>query len=231
MVMLNSLFETNFVDYSVETALAPLAALLLGLIISLVYIYTHKKEGCSGSFAVTLIILPAILAMMLSLAGGSGDMTAAAFVLAAAAGCTRFFGAAGCSKDLPYIFLSLGAGFACGKGYIVYAAVFAVMMCVVTAALYLVKYPFIGEENQQLKITIPENVDYEGLFDDLISAHTDSCAFRRIRTVEFGSLFEVCYEIKLKPNVSHKEFLDKIRCRNNNLSVSLSVRETPDTTL
>ena len=226
--MLNSLLEENINRVSGEIILSLVSSVILGLIISLIYIFTHKKEGYSGSFTITLLSLPAIASMILSIVVEDGAIIGAAFLIAGAIGFIRFRSTPGYSKDFTYIFIAIVVGFACGLGYVLYSAIFTLIVCVVMVVLYLINYPFGAEQNLQLKITIPENVDYDGLFDDLLEEYTDFFKFRRVRTVEFGAMFEVSYEINIRPNVKHKEFLDKIRCRNNNLSVSISVKETFD---
>ena len=230
MTVFNSILEANTEMLSAAILPALLAALALGLIISMTYVFTHKKEGCLNGFAVTLVIFPVMLSAILSLAGDSGGIVMAACIIAAAVGFFNFRGVVDASHTMnfAYIFFSLSAGFACGRGYISYAAIITVIICIIWAALYLLKYPFISDTNMQLRITIPENVDYEGLFDDLLATYTNSYTFRRLRTIEFGSLFEISYEINLKSDVNRKEFLDKIRCRNNNLSVSISIKEIFD---
>ena len=226
--MFNNMIKANS-EIIPGAVLTLLVALALGLIISLTYRFTQKKESCLINFSKSLIVLPVIAAMILTLNRNSSDLTTAALISAGSIGFLHFHGAADRFNIFTYIIFSIGAGIACGSGYMLYAIVFTVIICVVITSLYFIKYPFIGEDNLQLKITIPENVDYEGLFDDILKVYTDSYAFRRVRTVEFGSLFEVCYEIMIKPNSSHKEFLDKIRCRNSNLSVSIGIKETLDT--
>jgi hypothetical protein len=198
------------------------AALALGFFISLVYLKTHKTEGFSTSFIVTLIMLPAIIAVIIMLIGNN---VARAFSLAGAFSLVRFRSAPGDPKDIAYVFFALGVGLACGLGFIAYAAIFAAVLCLAMIILTYTNFAQQKSTNMQLKITIPENLNFQGLFDDILNAYTDSWNLRRIKTSEFGTLFEVSYIIGLKPAANQKKFIDELRCRNGNLNISLTLKE------
>jgi len=222
--MLDTLFS-NTVSESLTfgtTVLIILSALALGLGISLVYIYTHKKEEYSASFTITLIMLPAIIAMIILLVGNNA---ARAFSLAGAFSLIRFRSAPGDSKDIAYVFFTVGTGLACGMGYIGYAALFAIILC--SAMIVLNKINFGGRQSSpmRLKIVVPEDMDYQGVFDEVMSEYTSTCKLTKIKTTEFGSLFEISYDITMKDMSDSKGFIDKLRCKNGNLNVLLSMRE------
>ncbi len=80
----------------------------------------------------------------------------------------------------------------------------------------------------QLKITVPENLNYQGLFDDILDKYTDSWDLRRVKTSDFGTLFEITYIINLKKAANQKAFIDELRCRNGNLNISLTLKEYGD---
>lgn len=199
------------------------ASLFLGLGISLVYKFTHKKEEYSGSFTISLIMLPAIIAMIILLVGNN---VARAFSLAGAFSLIRFRSAPGDSKDISYVFFSLGVGLACGMGYIGYAVLFAVILCGVMIVLWATEYGKKKSNAMRLKIVLPEDLDYQGAFDDVLNEYTNSYKLTKVKTSEFGSLFEITYEIVPKSDVSSKKFIDKLRCKNGNLNIVLSVKET-----
>ena len=198
------------------------AALVLGILISLVYLKTHKTEGYSAGFVITLIMLPAIIAVIIMLIGNN---VARAFSLAGAFSLVRFRSAPGDPKDIAYVFFTLGVGLACGLGFIAYAVIFAAVLCL---AMLIVTYTHFAQQkstNMQLKITIPENLNFQGLFDDVLSTYADSWTLRRIKTSEFGTLFEVSYILGLKAQADQKKFIDELRCRNGNLNISLTLKE------
>ena len=198
------------------------SALALGFFISLAYLFTHKKEVYTSSFVIALIMLPAIIAMIILLVGNN---VARAFSLAGAFSLIRFRSAPGNSKDIAYVFFTLGVGLACGMGYIGYAALFAAILCLAMLVLTKLRFGSGRTQPMRLKITIPEDMDYDGVFDSVLQEYTTAYQLFRVKTVEFGSLFEVNYEITLKNEASSKAFIDRLRCLNGNLSVALMMKE------
>lgn len=198
------------------------SALLLGLGISLVYIFTHKNEEYSGNFTISLIMLPAIISIIILLVGNN---VARAFSLAGAFSLIRFRSAPGDSKDISYVFFSLGVGLACGMGYVGYAALFALILCGVMVVLWASKFGKSTTSDMKLKITIPEDLDYQGVFDDILNEYTESYKLKKIKTAEFGSLFDITYDVVLKKNINSKKFIDSLRCKNGNLNIILAVKE------
>ncbi len=222
--MLDTLFSTTIAEALTfgTTILIILSALALGLCISLVYMITHKKEEYAASFTVTLIMLPAIIAMIILLVGNN---VARAFSLAGAFSLIRFRSAPGDSKDIAYVFFTLGVGLACGMGYIGYAALFAFILCSVMIVLTKLNFGSKHESPMRLKIVLPEDMDYQGVLDDVLDEYTTTSKLRKIKTTEFGSLFEITYDITLKNTADSKCFIDKLRCKNGNLNVILFMRE------
>lgn len=226
--MLDSLLASSTTTQSlsiVSTLLILAAALGLGLLISRAYIWTHQEEGYAPSFTVTLIMLPAIIAIIILMIG---DNVARAFSLAGAFSLIRFRSAPGDPKDIAYVFFSLAVGLACGMKHIEYAALFAVVLCSVMLVLYKIKYASPRSNDMMLKITIPESLNYQALFDDIFNKYTDSWNMKTVKTGDFGSLFKLVYRIKLKADCPQKEFLDELRCRNGNLDISLTLSDFED---
>lgn len=199
-----------------------MSALVLGLGISLVYMLTHRKEAYTSGFVIALIMLPAIIAMIILLVGNN---VARAFSLAGAFSLIRFRSAPGNSKDIAYVFFTLGVGLACGMGYIAYGALFAVVLCLVMVVLTKIKFGSGRISLMNLKIVIPESMDYDGVFDDVLNAYTNTHRLSKVKTTEFGSLFEITYDISLKNMAESKQFIDKLRCLNGNLNVVLMAKE------
>lgn len=200
-------------------------ALILGLVISLVYIRTHKEEGYSAGFTITLIMLPAIIAIIIMLIGNN---IARAFSLAGAFSLIRFRSAPGDPKDIAYVFFTLAVGLACGMGYLAYGAIFVVVLCLVMVLLQSFNFGKLRSSCMQLKITIPEDLNFQGLFDDILERYTNSWSLKRVKTADFGTIFEVVYIINLKSADEQKQFIDELRCRNGNLNISLTMKEYED---
>jgi len=222
--MLDSLFYSTTDETITLTALLAAigASLVLGLVISLVYLLTHKAEGYSGSFVITMIMLPTIISVIILLIGSN---VARAFSLAGAFSLIRYRSAPGDPKDIAYIFFSMAVGLACGMGFISYALVFTVILCLVMLLLHYTRFARPKETHMQLTITVPENLNYQGLFDDVLKKYTDSWKLKRVKTSDFGTLFDIVYNIHLKTDADQKQFIDDLRCRNGNLTVSLTLKE------
>jgi hypothetical protein len=197
-----------------------LASIFLGLVISFVYIKTNKKNGYSSGLSTTLVMLPVIISIIILLVGNN---VARAFSLAGAFSIIRFRSAPGDPKDISYIFFTLAVGLACGMGYIGYAVIFTIILCALMFILDLAKFASSKGKSMHLKITIPEDLNYDGVFDEILNEYTNLYHIERIRTRDFGALFELNYLVELKDEISQKKFLDELRCRNGNLNISLTL--------
>lgn len=188
-------------------------ALVLGFISALVYMF---KSYCSKSFAVTLTIIPAIVAMLIMMVNGLA--TGAGIAVLGVFSLVRFRSQPGTSREILAIMLSMAIGLACGGGYITFAAFAAAVVCIVWIILF--STPFGNTAKKELKIEIPENLDYEGLFDDIFKEFTTKNEVITVKTVQMGSVYELRYHISLKKDKSEKAFIDAIRARNGNLPIA-----------
>ena len=118
------------------------------------------------------------------------------------------------------MFMATAIGLACGMGYVGVAALFFLVMAVFVLVLTLLNMGEKSSSYRHLKITIPETLEYDGLFDDLFEKYTSRYELTRVKTTNMGTLFELSYDIYLKDGEVKKEFIDAIRCRNGNLNVS-----------
>lgn len=193
------------------------AALVLGFLISLVYIFCHRKEGYSQSYVLTMIMLPTIVSLILLLI----NTTAGALSLAGAFTLVRFRSAAGDPKDIAYIFFAMAAGTACGIGYVGFAVVFFIILGIVMIALSETNFGGCKTRHMTLKITIPENLDYQGVFDPVLAKYTKFNKLRRVKTTNFGTLFELIYSVDVDENIDQKKFIDELRALNGNMTINL----------
>jgi hypothetical protein len=193
------------------------AALLIGFLISLVYIFCHRKEGYSQSYVFTIIMLPTIVSLILLLI----NTTAGALSLAGAFTLVRFRSVPGDPKDIAYIFFSMAAGVACGIGYIGFSVVFFLVLGVVMFVLSEVNFGGCKTRHMTLKITIPENLDYQGVFDPVLSKYTRFHKLRRVKTTNFGTLFELIYSVDVSEDIDQKKFIDELRALNGNMTINL----------
>ncbi len=221
------LASTGNEPFTVLNTLAVLGtALSLGCAISLAYILIRRAEGYSRGFAMTLIMMPAIVGAIVFLIGNN---VARAFSLAGAFSLIRFRSAAGEPRDIAFVLFSLGVGLACGIGYLGYAALFAAIMCAAMAAMHLAGMVGPKSSVMQLKIAVPENMNYQGLFDDILGRHARSWRLRKIKSTDFGTLFELVYTVNLRGAADSKKLIDELRARNGNLSITLTAQEAEDT--
>lgn len=218
--MFESIFSTTadaaITFPSLLTALG--VAFALGLLISFVYMKTHRTGAPSQSFSLTLVLLPAVVTIIIMLVGSN---IARAFSLSGAFAIIRFRSAPGDPKDITYVLFSMAVGLAAGMGYMLYAAVVAVALCAALAFLELLKYGQAKSTGKILKITVPENLDYQNAFDGVLHKYTLSSTLHKVKTADLGSLYELVYSVTTKNGVSDKDFIDELRCRNGNLNITL----------
>ena len=198
-------------------------SIILGILISVVYMKTNQKSNLSSGFSTTLIMLPVIISIIILLVGNN---VARAFSLAGAFSIIRFRSAPGDPKDIAYIFFTLAIGLTCGMGYIAYGFLFTLIISAVMIGLHITKFTEPKDKTMQLKITIPEDLNYEGIFEDILNSYTNYYNIQRVKTRDFGSLFELTYIINLKHNINQKSFIDELRCRNGNLNITLTLFNT-----
>ena len=195
-----------------------LSAIIFGIIIAFTYKKTQNEEDYQQSFAVTLLMLPIILSVIILFVGSN---IARAFSLAGTLSIIRFRSAPGDPKDIGFIFFDIAAGLACGVGLYGYGFLFVLILCVI---LILEKHFKIFEHKtlkKQLKITVPEDLNFDGAFDEILDKYTKKYSLEKIRTTDLGSLFEVCYTICLDKKINEQEFINELRCRNGNLRITL----------
>ena len=195
-------------------------SLILGIVSAFAYMYRSRY---SKSFAVTLALLPAAVCVVIMLVNGNvgtGVAVAGAFSL------VRFRSAPGTAREICALLIAMGTGMVAGMGYLGFAVLFAVIM-----RLMLLLYSRIGFGEgkkwvgKTLTVTVPEDLNYTGIFDDIFGEYTSSCKLVRVKTVNLGSMFRLTYNITLRDITKEKEMIDKIRCRNGNLEISVSEQD------
>lgn len=222
--MIDSLFTTtaSVTELSFSDAiLTLLLSFALGAMISITYMKTQTVY--TQSFALTMIVLPTIVAIIILLIGSN---IARAFSLAGAFSIIRFRSAPGDPKDIAFVLFTMAAGLACGVGAYGYAVLFTIVLCLLMFLLKAVKFGSKSSTQKLLKVTIPENLSYEEAFAEVFNVFSVQYELRKVRTTELGSLYELVYAVTLDPSTNQKELLDAIRCRNGNLDISLTMTPT-----
>ncbi len=213
------MFDISTVANS-DFLLCTLASFVMGLLIAFSFSFKNSK---SGNLKFALIVLPSIVQAVIMLVNGNigtGVAVMGAFSL------VRFRSAPGNARDIASIFLAMAVGLAMGAGNIALGVVIGILVCaanIIYTLVNLKKDPFAEKE---LIVTIPEGLDYVGIFDGLFQSYTKSHRLVQVKTTHMGSLFKLKYEIVLKDKLQEKKFLDEIRTLNGNLEISLGRKES-----
>ncbi|MDD6145827.1 MAG: DUF4956 domain-containing protein [Oscillospiraceae bacterium] len=196
-------------------AVCTLVSLLLGAVIALCYMKTGTRY--TGSFVTTLAMLTTVVQIVIMMVNGNlgaGVAVAGAFSL------VRFRSIPGTAREIGFIFVALACGLATGMGYVAFAVVFALIMCIISVIYKVVGF---GERNaagkKTLTVVVPENLDYTDIFNDIFETYLSFSDLISVKTTNMGSLFKLKYEIRLKDPKTEKQFIDALRCRNGNLEI------------
>lgn len=225
--MLNQLFSAIYSDvftpeiYLICTAVS----LVLGAMIAFTASFRSKQ---SKSFLLALFLIPAIVQTIIMLVNGSvgtGVAVMGAFSL------VRFRSVPGSAKEIVSIFLAMASGLATATGYIGLAFVFVLIICVAMIISSFIRFKEKDDLVRNLKITIPEDLNYAHEFDDLFEKYTHGAKLLTVKTTNMGSLYKLVYRIELINEDDIQKFIDELRCRNGNLEISVLIPETEDTRL
>ena len=175
--------------------------------------------------AVGLALLPAIVAAVILLVGSN---VARAFSMAGAFALVRFRSAPGSAKDISVVFFAMASGLACGLGFVTFAVCFTVIILAVLIVLSLTGFGSRGENRKQLRITIPENLNYMAVFDDIFAKYLSENELRKVKTTNMGTMFELTYECRMKDESEQKQFIDELRVRNGNLNITMGTMPNSD---
>ena len=198
-------------------------SLVLGVLTGVLCMF---KNRYSQSFVLALAVLPTVVQVIIMLVNGNIGTGVA---VAGAFGLVRFRSASGSAREISLIFLAMAIGLATGMGYVGLAVLFFVIMAAFLLLLQGIRFGGARENERDLKITIGESLDYDGLFDDLFEKYTRSCEMNRVKTTNMGTLYELEYRVVLKNEHDTKAFLDELRCRNGNLNITCGKPVTKET--
>ena len=212
-MLLNNIFSGSLTLENYLLSL--LLSLASGFLIALVFMYRNRT---SRSMVTTLVLLPAAVQTVILLVNGNlgiGIAVAGAFSL------VRFRSIPGSAREIAALFIAMTVGLAAGTGYLLAAVLFTILMSLAMLLLAKLRFGEPKEGIRELKITVPEGLDYETIFDDLLGKYTKESELTRVRTTNMGSLFELTYRVTMASN-STRDFLDNLRTRNGNLNITLS---------
>ena len=210
-------------DMTVSGVLTCLAfSLVLGMFLSITYIFSHKSKGYISTFPAAMVLLSPLMAGVTVIINSN---VATAISLGGALALLRIRSYPKDTSDIISLLFSLVIGIGCGTGYYGMTIIMTVVLCIIMAVLGIVRFGVPGNNHLVLKIAVPEDLNFEGAFDDILEKYAEEYTLREIRTTDFGSLYELRYNVTLSDGCDRKELLDEIRTRNGNLDVILRLSE------
>ena len=219
---LNNLFSSVFITNS-QTGITAfnfficiISSLIIGFILA--SSYTYKTRPSKG-FVMTLAIIPTIVCVIIMIVNGNlgaGVAVAGAFSL------VRFRSVPGTAKEIGSIFIAMAVGLALGMGYVGYAFLITIIICCVNFIYIVSKFGESKSTERFITITIPEDLDYTNIFNDIFEMFATDCSLLSVKTTNMGSMYKLRYNAILKSNEIEKDFIDNLRLRNGNLEIIFS---------
>lgn len=211
--MFNSIINGTLSLSSVSICI--ISAIILGMIISFVYMKTTKY---SKNFAITIVMLPLLVGVVMMMVNGNLGTSIA---ILGAFGLVRFRSIPGTSKEIATVFWTMAVGLAIGMGQIFFAGLITAIIAIL---VFILSYTKFGESDNKpriLNIAIPEDLDYDEVFDEIFNKYTKKYELIKVNTADLGSIYELRYEVVMNNNVKEKDFIDELRVRNGNLKISM----------
>lgn len=212
--MFNSIISSGLTI--VNFSICIVVAIILGLVVAFFHMKTTRSNH---NFINTLVILPALVTIVILLVNGNLGTSVA---VVGAFSLVRFRSIPGNSKEILDVFFAMSIGLALGTGYIAFAIIYTLFIGILSFVLYKLKFGVNKSKSRIMKIAIPEDLDYENVFEELFNKYTDKVELFQSKTINMGSMFELTYLVNLKDDISEKEFMDDIRIKNGNLKVILT---------
>ena len=195
--------------------LCSVASLVLGAACALIYMFRHKY---SRNFVVTLALLPLVVQTVITLVNGN---LGAGIAVMGVFNLVRFRSIPGSAKDIGSVFFAMAIGLATGMGYLSLAVLFTAIMGIANVVYVLSPFGRMQTVERELHLTVPEDLEFEGVFEPVLERYTDSFELVEVQTSNMGSLYNLTYLMKLHADASVKELMDELRCYNGNLKVAL----------
>ena len=212
--MFNSVIESTGLTFT-STLICSISAIILGILIALVHLKTTK---CSKNFIITLSVLPILVSVVMMMVNGNLGTSIA---ILGAFSLIRFRSMPGNSKEIVSVFFAMAIGLSIGMGQIFFAVLITFMIGLLLIILNYIKFGEDMKNDKILDITIPEDLDYDNVFEDIFTKYLQKYELIKIKTTNLGSLYELKYSISLNKDVKLQDFIDELRVRNGNLKISI----------
>lgn len=214
--MLRSIFHVG--TFSIEAVIVSMiTALVLGMGIACLY---KREDSFHSHFTVILAVLPLLVQSVIMIVNGNLGTSVAVL---GAFGLVRFRSATGTAREIGFIFFAMTIGLATGMGFLTLAVGITVFVGSVIFLLEKLHFGTGSSKERQLRITIPEDLDYARIFDDLFMEYTKQHRLERVKTTNMGTMYELSYCVELRDAKKEKEFIDQLRCRNGNLCIIMGL--------
>ncbi len=213
--MLSSILHAGTFNIQ-SVALALATAFILGLFIALLY----RRNAVGEDFPVILAVLPLLVASVIMIVNGNLGTSVAVL---GAFGLVRFRSAAGTAREIGFIFFAMAVGLASGMGFLSLAFLITIITCLAIFVLESLHFGHVEHKERVLRITIPEDLDYDGIFDDLFFVYTKKAYLEKVKTTNMGTMYELSYRVVMRDMKQQKAFIDALRCRNGNLRIMMGL--------
>ena len=213
--------NTQFEDLVIIAMIVMMSSAFLGIALAYFYMFIKREVGYMPDYPWTMAIMPPVVSVLIIMLANN---LAAGIAVGGLFALTRFRSNQRNIEDIAYVLLTVVIGVIAGTGYIAFALTFILFMMVVIFILSLVRFGKTSEKNMSLRIIVPESLNYENLFDDLFKLYCLSATMNRVRTIDFGTMFELTFNIVIKKSTNQKQFIDKMRERNGNLTITMTVQ-------
>ncbi len=200
---------------TLEFLMCCIASLVLGAAVAAIYMFRHNY---SKNFVVTLALLPLIVQMVITLVNGN---LGAGIAVMGVFNLVRFRSIPGSAKDIGSVFLAMAVGLATGMGFIGLAVLFTIIVAIANVAYVLSPFGQPQQPAKVLRITVPEDLEFSGMFDNVLARYAAEHELTEVRTTNMGSLYQLEYAVRLVQPGLEKQLIDEVRCLNGNLKVSL----------
>jgi len=215
--MLDSIFsETTATVDITQIMLVALTSIILGIILA----FTHKVTTKSNkNFLISIAILPLLISIVIIMVNGNLGTSVAVL---GAFSLVRFRSIPGNSKEIVSVFFAMTIGLVLGMGNLIFALLVTILGSILLIGLDKFKIFDNKEKEKILKITIPENLDYTEVFDEIFNEYVKKCELTQVKTTNMGSMFDLTYNVVLKEGIDEKKFIDELRIKNGNLKIVLT---------
>lgn len=215
--MLNSIFLSSTSSIEISSILVcSITSIILGVLIAL----THKQTShYNKNFLITISILPLLVETIIIMVNGNLGTSVA---IMGAFSLVRFRSLPGTSKEILSVFFAMTIGLATGMGHLLFALIITIIGCLGLLIFSKITLFDQNKKDKLLKITIPENLDYTEVFNDIFTKYTTKAELEQVKTINMGSMFDLTYRVSLNENINEKKFIDELRIKNGNLKVILT---------